>query len=55
MQYGLQAKAVLKRAQAETIGAIFDIATMAAGFGGAPKSTGGGGNGMVSDGFGGGD
>ena len=39
MQYGLQAKATLKRAQAETIGAIFDIATMAAGFGGAPKST----------------
>jgi len=41
MQYGLQAKATLKRAQAETVGAIFDIGMMIAGFGGAPKSTGG--------------
>ena len=39
MQYGLQAKATLKRAQAETVGAIFDIGMMIAGFGGAPKST----------------
>lgn len=53
MQYQMQAKAVLKRAQAETIGALFEIGTMAAGLGGAPKSTGD--SGMVSDGFGGGD
>ena len=42
MQYQMQAKAVLKRAQAETIGTLFDIGMMAASLGGAPKSTGGG-------------
>ena len=40
MQYGLQAKAVLKRAQAETIGTLLDIGMMAASLGSAP--TGGG-------------
>ncbi len=33
MQYGLQAKGVLKRAQAETVGTIFDIGLKAASLG----------------------
>jgi hypothetical protein len=41
LSYGLQAKATLKRAQAETVGAIFDIGMMIAGLGSAPAASGG--------------
>jgi hypothetical protein len=40
-QFGLQAKAVLKRAQAETIGTLFEIGMMAASLYSAPAASGG--------------
>lgn len=41
MQYQMQAKATLKRAQAETIGTLFEIGMMAASLGSAPAASGG--------------
>lgn len=53
-QFGLQAEAVLKRAQAAAWGTILEIGFKAATL--RPSdSTSSGGDGMVSDGFGGGD